>query len=269
MRDYGILRQKAVQALAGRTSRQAGRDKDLAALTWIYRWGYSAPTVADQIASPGRRGVVSRLEKKGLLTRHPTPSGGGIKGVPVNVIVLTQDGVAEVEAELPETRILPYPTHPERTIPWHQLRHDMLMQAWTAKRLMEGKISDYATPRELDCQQKTAGVKRPDATWRMKTADKTIVAMVELELTAKKDRELHQAVLALLKAVQPENGAYDMAAILSHSQAILDRYRRLLTPGANITKYERDKARHWRPAGTTKTPDWAKGRFLLERVTLW
>lgn len=266
------LRAAREAALAGRTTREVGREKDLEALRWVYRWGWSSPSIVDMVASPGRRGVCARLRRRGLLVAHPTPSGGGIKGVPAEVVLLTEDGVAEVEAELPESAILPYPGSDGRAVPWHQLRHDCLVQLWTARKLSSGTISGYSTPRELMGRPSAAAVKQPDAVWRL--ASGGLAVGVELELTAKKDRELNQAALAILQAVHPGSeakakGPYDAVAILSHSQALLDRYRRLLTPGATITRYERSPDRHYKPAGTVKVPDWARGRVLLEKVALW
>lgn len=268
--NIDAARARLAEALAGRTTREVGRAKDLKAANWIYRWGWSSPSVVDMVASPGRRGVAARLVKKGWAVRHPTPQGSGQKGVPAEVLVLTPDGVAEVEAELNEAQLLPYPTKPDQAIPWHQLRHDGLVQLWTARKLAAEQIIGYVTPREMTGRPSGSGVKQPDAVWRK---DKLALA-VELELTAKKERELHQAVLAILQAVHPGNetkqkGPYDAVAILSHSAAILDRYRRLLKPGATITTYQRDAARHWKASGQAKVPDWIGGRVLLEKVELW
>lgn len=257
-------------AEAGKTSREIGTARRIEALRWLYRWGWSTPTIVDLIAGGSRRGLCTRLEKQGLVKTHPTPSGGGVKGVPASVVVLTADGVTETEAQLADAQILPYPTHPDRTIPWHQLRHDVLVQLWTARRLTENKIDGYVTPREMLGRPSASLAKQPDATWRMGYQ----AVAVELELTAKRDRELHQAALAIVKAVHPGSernpkGPFDAVAVLSHSSAILDRYRRLLSPGATITLYQRDKSRHWKPSGQAKVPDWITGRILLQKVELW
>lgn len=265
-RNTEHMRARLAEVLAGRSSREVGRAKDLAGLVWIYRWGWSTPTIVDMVASPSRRGVAARLVKRGLAQRHPTPTGSGAKGVPVDVIVLTPDGVAEVEAERDP---LPYPTQPDRCVPWHQLRHDTLVQLWTARRLVANKIAGYTAPREI-ADRSQGGIKQPDAVWHSSHGQ----IAVELELTAKKDRELHQAALAMAKAVHPgteghPKGPYNIVAILSHSEAILAKYRRLLQPGATITKYKRDAARHWHPDGQIKVPDWITGRVILEKVQLW
>lgn len=265
------LRAAREAALAGRTTREVGREKDLAALTWVYRWGWSAPTIVDLVASPGRRGVCARLRKRGQLVAHPTPSGGGLKGVPAEVVLLSEDGVAEVEAELAEAQVLPYPPSDGRAVPWHQLRHDTLVQLWTAKKLNSDTIFDYVTPRELISKPSANAIKQPDAVWRL--TNNGMAVGVELELTAKRDRELHQAALGIINAVHPggelkQKGPLDGIVILSQSQAILDKYKKLLTPGATIIKYKRGADRHYKPDGNIKCPDYIRGRVIFEKISL-
>lgn len=269
--QLAAAREAARVALDGRSPRAVGAEKNAAALRWVYRWGWSTPTTVDAASSPGRRGIASRLVKSGLLQSHPTASGGGAKGVPVEVLTLTQDGVADVEALLSENEILPYPANASAAVPWHQLRHDSLVQIWTARRLADGKIREYATPREI-AEKSAAGEKQPDAVWTLSTGQRVAV---ELELTAKKERDMHQTCLALLKAVHPGSnqhpaGKYDIVVILSQSAAILARYQRMLAPGARIALYERDSARRWQPSKKPPlvVPDWSKSRVLLERVDL-
>lgn len=264
------LRERREAALAGRSPRAVGAAKDSAALTWVYAWGWSSASVIDAHASPGRRGVAARLVRRGLLAATPSPSGRGVRGAPAEVLTLTPDGVAEVEAVLPEAEVIPYPTQADRTIPWHQLRHDTLVQLWTARRLHDGTITGYVTPRQMAGRPSGAGEKQPDAVWRHPTLG---AVAVELELTAKREREQAQAALALLRAIRPKTatdagGGYDAAVILSHSPAILARWRRSLTPGETLPTYERDASRHWRRAGSRTVPDWARGRVVFDQVAL-
>lgn len=267
---YEELRQKRKAALAERSPRQVGAEKAAAALRWVYAWGWSSPSVIDAWASPGRRGLARRLVRQDLLRAVPTPGGRGVKGSPAEVLLLTPAGVAEVEALLPEADLLPYPLPADRLIRWDQLRHDALVQTWTARRLADRTIDGYVTPRQISGRPSATQVKEPDAVWRWPGVG---AVGVELELTAKRDRELHQAALALLRAVHPatENragGPYDAAVILSHSDAILGRWRRCLTPGARLPTYERDASRHWKVGGSVTVPGWAADRVIYQRVTL-
>lgn len=256
--------------LAGRSPRAVGREKDAAALAWVYRWGWSAAGIVDAVASPGRRGVASRLVKKGLLDAHDCEAAGGVKGIPHQVVTLTPDGVAEVEADLSEAELLPYPVQGSKIIAWKQLRHDMLVQNWTAKRMTAESIIGYQTPRQIAARSE-ANIKQPDAIWVLPGGKK---AAIECELTAKFNRELDQALIALLRSVVPKNdagkgGPYDLAIIISHSQGLLARYKKSLTPGGTIRKWERTQNRQWQPSGgTLEVPQWSLTRILFEKVEL-
>lgn len=255
--------------LAGRSPRAVGREKDITALAWVYRWGWSAAGIVDAVVSPNRRGVAARLVKHTLMEAHDCEAAGGIKGIPHQVLTLTPDGVAEAETDLSEADLLPYPTQGGKLIAWHHLRHDMLVQRWTAQKLTAGQIVGYQTPREIAARSEP-GVKQPDAVWILPAGARVAV---EAELTAKFSRELDQALVAILRSVIPASGdvpggPYDLAAILSHSPGLLARYRRALTPGATITKYARAPTRHWQPSGSVVVPPWALERVIFERVTL-
>lgn len=258
------LQERRAAALAGRSPRAVGAAKDRAALTWVYAWGWSSASVIDAHASPGRRGVAARLVRRGLMTATPSPAGRGIRGAPAEVLTLTPEGVAEVEAVLPADALIPYPAQANRLIPWHQLRHDSLVQLWTARRLRDGTITGYVTPRQM-AGPSVAGQKQPDACWHWPHIG---AVAVELELTAKREREQAQAALALLRAIQPKTGHYNAAVILSHSDAILARWRATLRPGETLPTYERDASRHWRRAGGLKVPEWVRERVILQRIDL-
>lgn len=258
------------QVLAGRSPRERAAEKEAQALRWVYEWGWSAPSILDALASPKRRGLARRLVDKGLLRAEPTPAGRGVRGCPAEVVLLTPAGVAEVEALLPEPALLAYPEAADRLVRWAQLRHDAIVQQWTVKRLLDGTIEGYVTPRQMAGRPTGTGDKIPDAIWRWRGIGPVAV---ELELTAKSDRELAQSALALLRLIRPATekdpgGSCKAAVILSHSSAILSRWRRVLSPGATVTKYIRDASRHWKPDGTFSVPEWVADRVIFEPVRL-
>lgn len=245
--------------------RVRGLEKDRSALAWVYRWGWSSASVIDAYASPGRRGVAARLIKRKLLEPHECEAAGGIKGVPARALTLTQDGVAEVEAFLSAEEIMPYPRDGSRLIKKHQIRHDLLVQRYTVIKLQSDNITAFQTPREL-AEFATSGDKYPDAIWTFNDGKKIAV---ELELTAKKGRELDQALLALLRSVK-DDGPYDLAVYLSHSPGLLQRYRNALKPGSKIPTYQRNPVtrQYERKAKDIDVPAWAVQRVLFEPVEL-
>ena len=241
VRDMAALRAAAVAKLAGRSPRAVGREKQLTALKWIYRWGWSSPGVVDAHASSGRRGLALGLVKKKLVDQHITEAVGGVRGVPDYVLTLTPDGVAEVESELKEDELIGYPSaEADKLIVWRQLRHDLLIQRYTAQRFSENKIMGFLTPREMR-NQSAISVKQPDAVWMI--AGKKIA--IELELTAKKDRELDQFITNTILSIDPKDGRFNGCSILSQSAALIERYKKMFKDGNKIPKYKKDNTRRW------------------------
>jgi len=188
-------RQTARRKLAGTTPRARGLQKTLAALRWVYAWGWSAPEILSRVAGDSARRLSARLEKAGLLAAHPTPSGG-LYGMPQKVMVLTRQGVELIEADLDDSDLLGYPSDGERLVAWHQLRHDLLVQRFTVDRLVSEKISGYLSPRQFAARS-ASGVKQPDAVWLQEDGSRLAI---EVELTAKRGREFDTTIKAIVDA---------------------------------------------------------------------
>lgn len=242
-RDTSIARKAAKRALYGQSPRKVGQEKTLEALTLIYRWGWSTPTIIDRYVNFGRRGLSARLVKNGLTKKERTEAYGGIKDMPLYIITLTEAGVNEVEASLSELN--PY----EPFFFKNQLMHDLRVQDITLDNLRTYDddnwiMSGYKTPREL-AKQSEAGKKQPDSSWEFMHTNGTdfMDVAIELELSAKNGRELDRTIFSIIKAL--ENKQYDLFFIFSPSQAILERYRKALTPGARLQIWKKNNARHW------------------------
>ena len=246
----------------GTTSRRRGAEKAQKALTWVYRWGFSTPTLVDQWASPTKAGLCKRLIEKGLLQSWPTPGGGGQKGIPHAVVALTKEGEAIVVAGLNRVEDLLDQAGAEE-VQWHQLRHDILVQRAT----LNMSPHKFLTPKEIKFQS-TQGVKQPDCIWVSENGEKM---GIELELTPKKrGREIDQTILSLLHAVKKDNPVgLNSIRIFTHSNMILKDYEERLKPGQNINLWEKDTSRRWVLSGKSITvPDWANERFYLVKIEL-
>jgi hypothetical protein len=232
-------RNAAKIALAGKSPRQVGHEKTLKALKFLYRWGWSTPTIIDTFFNNGRRGLSARLLKSGLTKSERTEAFGGIKNMPMFIIKLTDAGVAEVEANI--SNLMPY----EPFFFKNQLRHDLGIQELTLRRVETGYAIDYQTPREL-AKQSEAGKKQPDAVWTIQDDDQYLRNVaIELELSAKRDRELDQTIFRILKALNPNNKQhYDYFFIFSPSKAIIKRYKDALAKG-KLQTWKKNAARHW------------------------
>jgi hypothetical protein len=247
----------------GTNSRKVGAQKTLAALHWVYRWGWSYPYLVDHIASSGRRGLAKRLVDQKLLSSFLLESAGGVKGIPLSTLCLTKDGQAIVESSLRRNQLLSQGLKDD--IPYHQLRHDAIVQRATA--LHDG-LSGFETPKEI-ASKSAPGIKQPDVIWVLRSGRRM---GIELEMTHKKSgREINQTIGALLEAVKEGNHhKLNLICILSPSQAILEDYTERLSDGAAVSVWGRDTSSRWMeiPAKKFYVPKFAADKFLLERIEI-
>lgn len=234
----------------GITPRQRGREKLRLALDWIYRWGYSSPSVLDILSGAKRAGFPAKLVSNNLCARTKTQTGGLVSGIPKIYLTLTESGLEE--AERFSKNLLNYNTDPYR-VDQAKMRHDLIAQKATAQNLIDGTIADYKTERELAAKHE-AGVKEPDVVWSMPDGSKTAV---EIELTAKWERRLDDFVLHTARSLIARDGnpaRFDLVAVVSDSPAILERYKTAFRPGAKVNRWAKDQHGHYRIEKTFDMP---------------
>lgn len=250
-------------ALAGgKTPHQRGLEKMLVALDWIYRWGWASPSTIDLISGAAAHGLAARLVRRGLLIKTRTEAGGGLKGVPTWLLTLSVLGLQEVERQ--RKTLLPYECDPYR-IRQEQLRHDQLAQSATARNLLDGKIESFQTEKELS-QRSTKNTKQPDVLWRLPGG--TLMG-VEIELSAKWERDLDHFVLACLLALHPNaqgSSRFDQLALISDSRAIIERYSAALSAGARFRTWKKNDQRRWVIDQEKNVPEWINGRLLCKLI---
>lgn len=262
MRDenrHDKLMEARAAALAGRSPREVGRDKVAAALDWVYRWGWSAASVLDEIGDSKRRGLAARMTKSGLLVATKTQAGGAVRGVPVHMLTLSGLGLAEAE-RMRET-LLPYRLDPARVYQG-QLRHDGLTQVATLRALNAGRITEFRTPVEF-AEASKPNQKQPDAVWRLASGQRLAV---EVELTAKWGRQLDQFVLGCVQSFgEKAANRVDQIAIVSDSPAILRRYGAALAAGATVGIWKKEGS-VWKRKELKKIPDWMSGKVICQLI---
>lgn len=217
---------------SGQTTRQIGELKQQQALQWIYRWGWSWPTILEQICGSKNNRLTSRLEKNKLI-RTMVPQAAGVKGVPKKIVVLTERGLQEVERF--QNKLIRYELDPFRVRQTH-IRHSVLAQQATANML--GENFEFQTEREL-ASMSIKNVKQPDILWLMNGRR----VSVEVELTSKWDRHLDQFVLStILSLVSSDQSParFDTVLVLTDSPAIQDRYRARFEPGAKFNRWVKE-----------------------------
>lgn len=244
---------------SGLNTRQIGELKQQQALLWIYRWGWSWPTVLEQISGSKNNRLTSRLQKNKLITTM-VPQAAGIKGIPKKIVVLTERGLQEVERF--QKKLIKYELDPFRIRQTH-IRHSALGQQATANML--GSNFEFQTEREL-ASMSIKNVKQPDILWLMNGRR----VSVEVELTSKWDRHLDQFVLStILSLVSSDQttARFDTVLVLTDSTAIRDRYRVQFEPGAKFNRWVKEGSENtskWKISGQSLIPKEIEGRVICQ-----
>ncbi len=252
------------EKLDGKSPRQRGTEKMHAALEWVYRWGWSSASILESVVGTKESGIASRLIKKGMLVSTKSQSGGGIKGVPANILTLSETGLSEVERVT--EKLLPYTISPF-SIDQRLLRHDSTAQNATIKAITQKKIDSFQTPKEIS-QKSITGVKQPDILW---IKGSTRVA-VEVELTGKWERDLDFFIRGCLKSLfgyQDNPPTAELIAIISDSKAIINRYQKAFTPESKYGIWEKDESRHWKKIGEKRMPTEITGKIICDLIEIY
>lgn len=253
MKDMSAVHEARRAALATCSPLERGRQKDMAALLWLWRWGWSTATTTD-LAITKQRGVVKRLVDRKLIAYHPT-EGMREMYYPARLAMITKKGYEYLGQEH-DLSAMRRPTL--ENVPTHQLLHDHAVQFWTAKKLSEGVIKDYITPREL-ARKSTNGRKQPDCIWIMPDGSKI---GLEIELTYKKAYEKHMMVSKMTALL--ESGTVDSIIIVTRSDATAKEFLRLIAPGAVRARWRRWQRKYELVDGVDDVaPGW-----LIDKITI-
>lgn len=224
----------------------------LAALSWVYRWGFSSAGVLQRLVKRTTGGFARSLVAKGLLKETKSASG-----VPRVFYTLTRNGheLAEIHA----LRRVRYPELEAYRVNQNQMQHDLIAQKFAVEHHLAG--GQVVTPKEF--ATRGGAFKRPDA-----LLDRTAL---EVELSGKWDRALDMFFIQTFEAF--DSFAYDRVLFVSQSPAIIRRYQARSAVGQVIPIWKKNQAGVWWPNGgeVEVTPDLAS-RFewrLMEKSCLW
>ena len=248
----------------GKSTRQMGKERIYFALDWIYRWGWSSPSMIDMTTGATRRGLSAKLVKAGLLIETKTAAGRILEDVPSKIVTLSDDGLAHIEKQKEEQELMDYPLNPYK-VNQSLLRHDLLAQRATIKNLQAGKIQSFRTPRELAAKSQ-AGVKQPDVLWFTEEGRRIAV---EVELSAKFGRKLDDFVWSIvlgLSQVGDRAPLFEKCIVVSDSDAIIKRYRAAFRPGATVQRWIKNNQSHWKIDKTLKVPEYIQGKMLWQKI---
>jgi hypothetical protein len=248
-----------------KNTRELGEEKERLALDWLYRWGWAWPEILEEVGGSKSNRLAARLEKNKLITSI-APEAGGMRHIPRKLIVLTKFGLSE--AERFQKVLLPYETDAYRIRQTH-IKHHVFCQKATMSQIQEAKKNpdtnfEFKTEREL-AQKSQAEFKQPDIAWFL---NKDRIA-VEIELTAKWERDLDQFVSSTIKSLTTlkytdgtvVNARFDLMFLFSDSPAIIERYRKCFKPGYVYYKWEKDQNEKWVKKSEHKVSESLNGKI--------
>ncbi len=243
---------RAADYLKGESPAARGKAKKRKVLVWILRWGYSSADIIRQVSGRDRNGYAVKLAREGLVKEFKVGNRTG------KFYVLTRDGLAEAVQESEDD--LCYPEIDHARVHLGQMTHYLRAQKVTINALRKGKITDYKTERMF--AEGVKGEKRSDVIWV--TNDGRDVG-VEIEQSAKKNRELDQFVYRVITSMDDQSGKgskLSRTAIVAKTESMQTRYRKAMQPGATLKLWERNPSRNvWESKRTMRVPDW-----LINRV---
>lgn len=256
-----IARSVLKQKLGDQSSLEKGRERALAALTWIYRWGWASSTTMEILVGTQRSGLAQRLVKSGLLVSTKTISRRNEKFLPGSFLTLTPDGKHMVEVSRME--LLPYEFRPDR-VNQNYLLHNEMAQRVTAERLASGVIKGYWTEKEMRNRSQNA-IKNPDAVWIFVDGTKQ---SIEIELSGKWERDLDVFVHSSLLSLSGKDGParFDRLLIITDAPAIFKRYQEVLLPGKKFWTWQKNESGRWTTVEQKTVPTWANVRISWELI---
>lgn len=249
-------------ALRGKTTKERGLEKTIQAVNWVYKWGYTFPTILDQIGNVKARGLTAKLVKQGVLKETKTGLSAGFKNVPNKILTLTHLGVqiAETHMEIQYG----YEIDPYR-IRQDQLCHYLIAQKLTIGAVNNKKIQNFETEKEYAAFS-TNGVKQPDVIWLGNNDD---IIGIEVELSGKWERKLDQFVDACISALKfNKNGdpRLDYIIIFAESDALLKRYKAAFEADYKYSKWVKNQRGYWQKDIELTVPNWIYGRVLCKKL---
>ena len=237
----------------GKSPTLLGQEAILNEIEWLRRFGFSTPSILQEVVKRTTGGQGKKLVDKGLAIRTPTPYKN-----PTCYFTLTRYGLDLANSNAEELyrykEINPIKVNKDTFL------HDMTAQTLTVNALNTGAIFDFQTERMLDRDGDKARVKKPDVVWLSKIGRFAL----EVELSGKWGQDLDEFILKIILALtanEAELPMYDGFIIAAVNQKLIDRYRDALMPGMSIGLWEKNYRNHWQIEKRIQVPEW-----LIDKV---
>lgn len=221
MMNLDELQQARAKALRNLTPIQRAEEKINFCLVWLYRWGFSSPSILNQVAGAVQP-ICPRLHALGLIKKNRL-AAAGIAGRPSYLVTLTPDGLAAASRVCEDN--LQYKPSIRET----QIRHDLFAQIIALTLSRSGQIRSYIPARLLEGHNSSV----PDVLAVAGTAEQPALLFIEVELFKKLGNNLVTFSTKIYRHLtkNPRN----IALIATDSHAVAAHYRKAFSP--NTTRH--------------------------------
>ncbi len=234
---------------SGKSPKALGLESRLKVFEWIYRWGYTSASIGQLLLNKTSGGYLQKLANQNWLHTTKTKSG-----TPVSFFTLAELGLQEAERHSFE--LFKYSEIDPYRVDQSNIRHYLIAQTSTINGLNSGHIVDYETERMFSKHGDKLGSKRPDIIWIAKSGTRL---GIEVELSAKWDRNLDDFILKIINGLSQRQGLtseFDRFIIISDSTAIINRYKMAMHPTASFNVWLKNNRGHWVIDKKYQVPDW-------------
>lgn len=211
---------------SGPSARDKYREKEAAALLWLYRWGYASSAQIDRVARQNRPGFGSKLKEKGLLWEQPLGHEQ-----PKKLYAMTEAGLEKARNLIEEGEAgealealadLPYRFTKNFTVSPDHLFHELYLQ-YASHHMLQNSLwlEDIKTARMMR-ERNRRRMKQPDA---VLIDDFMRPWMFEAERTQKGKERLEVMVYLMLEAISA--GHYAGAIVYTPKHAIKTHLEKL------------------------------------------
>ena len=245
--QLAAAREKSRQT--GKSPRALGESAFRKTIDWIYRWGFTSSGVVLALLQRTAGGYCQKLSRQGWLIETKTESG-----IPPHFFTLSESGLQEAERR--SETLCRYPEINCFKVNQKLIRHYLLAQELTVNSLNSGAIVNFETERMFMKDGDTRGIKRPDVVWLLHSGARV---GIEIELSSKWDRDLHEFILQIAHALHSNSGEparFDRFAIISDSAAIIKNYKEAMAPGSSLPIWQKNSRGQWAIEKKIFVPDW-------------
>ena len=209
--------------------KDAVNQRKIAALDWIRRYGFSFPTIIDQIDGGKTKKLTEKIIRDSFVKKTKVFAPYQTEDAPKYFLTLTLNGLRLINQI--NDYFFDY-KEIKRKIKLDEIPHSFITQNLTINALNAHKIKNFITEKEIG-RSSEPNKKEPDCIWVIETGKKV---GLEVELSRKNGNRLGHFVYGCLKAIKENE--LDYILIFGIKDNLLKTYQSAFEPGKIFHEYE-------------------------------